>query len=227
MSEQRRREIRSFVLRAGCMTDGQQRAWDLHWPAWGLDISAGQLDPLTHYDRVAPLVMEIGFGMGTSLATQAQAAPATNWLGVEVHKPGVGKLFRTLSKQGSDNVRVYCDDAVQVLQHCIAEAGLDGLQIFFPDPWHKKRHHKRRLIQAEFLALAASRIKPGGFLHLATDWEHYAEQMLSVIDAEPAFVNQAGGGCYSPRPDSRPLTKFEQRGHRLGHGIWDLYYKRC
>ncbi len=226
MSEWPRRQIRSFVLRAGRMTAGQQRAWDQYWPEWGRDIEQGLLNPEQSFGRSAPLVMEIGFGMGGSLAAQAQAQPDTDWLGVEVHKPGVGKLFHTLSEQGSNNVRVYCEDAVQVLQHCVAESSLDGLQIFFPDPWHKKRHHKRRLIRPEFIGLVAQRIKPGGFLHLATDWQHYAEQMLQVVDAEQGFSNAGGLGQYSPRPDSRPLTKFESRGQRLGHGVWDLYYQR-
>jgi tRNA (guanine-N7-)-methyltransferase len=227
MTEQHRREIRSFVLRAGRMTEGQQRAWDSQWPLWGLQVSDGTPDLEVSFGRTAPLVMEIGFGMGHSLAAQALVNPDTNYLGVEVHKAGIGKLFNSLLEQESNNVRVYCEDAVTVLRECIPENGLDGLQIFFPDPWHKKKHNKRRLIQAGFVELIASRLKPGGFLHLATDWENYAEQMLEVIDADHNFSNDAGAGQFSPRPDSRPLTKFERRGQRLGHGVWDLFYHRC
>ncbi len=225
MTDRPQREIRSFVLRAGRMTTGQQRAWDTYWPQWGLSPEQ-PLDVEQSFGREAPLVLEIGFGMGASLAEQASMQPEINWVGIEVHRPGVGKLLQLLGEQGSDNVRVYCDDAVQVIRDCIAESSLQGVQIFFPDPWHKKRHHKRRLIQPAFIELLLSKIRVGGFLHLATDWENYAEHMLEVLEAEPLLHNSAGPGQYSPRPESRPLTKFEQRGQRLGHGVWDLYYTR-
>ena len=170
--------------------------------------------------------MEIGFGMGQSLAAMAAAQPETNFLGVEVHRPGVGRLLHALAEQGLENTRVYCHDAVEVLERCIAPAGLDGVQVYFPDPWHKKRHHKRRLIQPPLVALLCERLAPGGYLHLATDWENYAEQMLEVLSAEPRLRNRAGPGEYSPRPSWRPETKFERRGHRLGHGVWDLVFER-
>jgi tRNA (guanine-N7-)-methyltransferase len=220
------RPIRSFVVRPGRMTAGQRRALEDNWPRWGLDRADGLLDDHRAFGRQAPLVLEIGFGMGQSLAEMAAGAPETNYLGVDVHRPGVGGLLHKLQEQGIDNVRVYCDDAVPVLRECIADTSLDGVQIFFPDPWHKKRHHKRRLIQAAFIDLLCSKLKPGGFLHLATDWENYAEQMLALLTAMRGLENTAGEGQYSPRPHYRPLTKFEKRGQRLGHGVWDLLFHR-
>ena len=220
------RPIRSFVVRPGRMTAGQRRALEDNWPRWGIDRAAGLLDDHGAFGRQAPLVLEIGFGMGQSLAEMAVDAPDTNYLGIEVHRPGVGRLLYCLEQQGIDNVRVYCDDAVAVLRDCIGEASLDGVQIFFPDPWHKKRHHKRRLIQPDFIDLLCSKLKPGGFLHLATDWENYAEQMLELLTATPGLENTSGVGQYSPRPSQRPLTKFEKRGQRLGHGVWDLLFRR-
>ncbi|TGD72733.1 tRNA (guanosine(46)-N7)-methyltransferase TrmB [Mangrovimicrobium sediminis] len=228
MSDPRQaRPIRSYVLRTGRMTPGQQRAFDEHWARWGLEHADGALDFERAFGRGGPRVLEIGFGMGQSLVTMAAAAPTTNFVGVEVHRPGVGRLLHSMADQGVDNIRVYCHDAVEVLRDCIAPESLDGIQIFFPDPWHKKRHHKRRLIQPPFVELLVSRMAPGGLLHLATDWENYAEQMLEVLSACAALRNQAGPGQYSPRPDSRPLTKFEQRGERLGHGVWDLLFTRA
>jgi tRNA (guanine-N7-)-methyltransferase len=223
---QHHRPIRSFVVRPGRMTAGQRRALEDNWPRWGIDRAAGLFDGPRVFGRQAPLVLEIGFGMGQSLVEMAVAAPDTNYLGIEVHRPGIGRLMYSLQEQGIDNVRVYRDDAVAVLGECIAESSLDGVQIFFPDPWHKKRHHKRRLIQATFVELLCSRLKPGGFLHLATDWENYAEQMLALLSAATGLENTAGEGKYSPRPQSRPLTKFEKRGQRLGHGVWDLLFRR-
>jgi tRNA (guanine-N7-)-methyltransferase len=220
------RPIRSFVVRPGRFTAGQRRALKDNWPRWGVDRASGLLDERRVFGRQAPLVLEVGFGMGQSLAEMAAAAPETNYLGIDVHRPGVGRLLHSLQEQGINNVRVYCDDAVPVLRECIAEASLDGVQIFFPDPWHKKRHHKRRLIQAAFIDLLRSRLKPGGFLHLATDWENYAEQMLALLTATRGLENTAGLGQYSPRPHYRPLTKFEKRGQRLGHGVWDLLFRR-
>ncbi len=222
----RHRRIRSFVLRPGRMTEGQKRGMSEGWPRYGLDREAGVLDVQAAFGREAPLVLEIGFGMGVSLVEMAAAQPELNFLGVEVHRPGVGKLLHSVAERELDNIRVYCDDAVAVLENCIADQALDGVQIFFPDPWHKKRHHKRRLVQSSFVEALVPKLKPGGFLHLATDWENYAEQMLEVLEAQPALVNTSPETGYCPRPEHRPLTKFEKRGQRLGHGVWDLYYLR-
>jgi tRNA (guanine-N7-)-methyltransferase len=221
----RRRAIRSFVLRQGRMTPGQQRAFDELWPRWGLRRGDGPLDAPKTFGRAAPLVLEIGFGMGQSLVAMAQAAPASDFIGIEVHRPGVGKLLHTMAEQGVDNIRAYNDDAVEVLDACIGDASLDIVQVFFPDPWHKKKHNKRRLIQPAFVQLLRRKLKIGGVLHLATDWQDYAEQMLEVMGAAEGFRNQAGAG-YAPRPERRPVTKFEQRGERLGHGVWDLLFER-
>ncbi|HKK23658.1 MAG TPA: tRNA (guanosine(46)-N7)-methyltransferase TrmB [Pseudohaliea sp.] len=220
------RPIRSFVLRHGRMTTAQRRAYAAGWERFGVDFTGRPLAFDALFGRPGPRVLEIGFGMGHSLAEMAAAAPDRNFLGIEVHRPGVGKLLHLVQEQGLTNVRVLCHDAVEVLGDGIAPGSLDTLQIFFPDPWHKKRHHKRRLIQPAFVALAASRLRPGGLLHLATDWENYAEQMLEVLSACPALENTVAGGGYAPRPGSRPLTKFEQRGERLGHGVRDLVFQR-
>ena len=209
------------------MTASQQRAWESCWPRWGLTVDAGRLKVEQVFGRRAPLVMEIGFGMGRSLAQMALASPAVNWLGVEVYKPGVGRLLHTLAEQGSDNVRIYCADAVAVVRQCLDDAVLDGVQIYFPDPWPKQCHHKRRLVQAGFVKLLADKIKPGGYLHLVTDWENYAAQMLALLEAAPEFSNRVVAEQYSPRSDWRPLTKFEQRGLGLGHEVWDLLFDRC
>jgi len=208
------------------MTPGQQRAFDQGWERWGLDHSGGTFNPDNLFARPGPLVLEIGFGMGQSLVEMAQADPGSNFIGVEVHKPGVGKLLHGMGERGVDNIRVYCHDAVEVLRDCIADNSLDTIQIFFPDPWHKKRHNKRRLIQPEFVQQLERKLKPGGLLHLATDWEHYAEQMMDVLSAEQGFENVSGEGQFSERPRHRPLTKFELRGERLGHGVWDLIFRR-
>ncbi|MDJ0877084.1 MAG: tRNA (guanosine(46)-N7)-methyltransferase TrmB [Halieaceae bacterium] len=226
MSTDEHGRIRSFVVRPGRITEGQRRALEAGLPRYGLAREDGPLDPVAAFDREAPLVMEIGFGMGQSLVDMAAAEPATDYLGIEVHRPGVGRLLHSMMERDVENIRVYCDDAVLVLEECITPASLDGIQIFFPDPWHKKRHHKRRLIQPAFVGLLCERLKPGGFLHLATDWENYAEHMLEVLSAEARLENRAGAGQYSPRPEHRPLTKFEQRGQRLGHGVWDLVFER-
>ena len=226
MSEQKHRPIRSFVLRTGRMTPGQERAYNENWERWGLEYSDGALDFAARFGRDGPRVLEIGFGMGASLVEMAAAAPEKNFVGIEVHKPGVGRLLHSMSEQGVDNIRVYCHDAVEVLRDCIADASLDTVQIFFPDPWHKKRHHKRRLVQPGFIADLTTKLKPGGILHLATDWENYAEQMLEVLSAAEGLENTSGAGNYAPRPEHRPLTKFEARGERLGHGVWDLLFRR-
>jgi tRNA (guanine-N7-)-methyltransferase len=226
MTDPGQREIRSYVLRTGRMTTGQQRAFEKHLPRFGLQRSAGALDPVQAFGRRAPLVLEIGFGMGQSLLEMAQAAPDLDFLGIEVHRPGVGMLMRGLSEQGVENVRVYCEDAVAVLRDCIADNSLYRAQVFFPDPWHKKRHHKRRLIRPDFVQMLAHKLEPGGTLHLATDWENYAEQMLQVLCETPDLVNTSESGAYVERPQYRPITKFERRGQRLGHGVWDLLFRR-
>ena len=226
MTEQAQRRIRSYVLRTGRMTPGQQRAFAENWARWGLDFENGDPDFDRVFGRSGPRVLEIGFGMGQSLVEMAAAAPEKNFIGVEVHKPGVGRLLHSMVEEDVSNIRVYCHDAVEVLQHCIADESLDTVQIFFPDPWHKKRHHKRRLIQPEFVAQLALKLKPGGLLHLATDWENYAEQMMEVLSAAEGLQNTCGQGQFAPRPAHRPLTKFEQRGERLGHGVWDLLFTR-
>jgi len=219
-----RRAIRSFVLRAGRMGTGQQRALDELGPRFVLPFSPAPLDAAAVFSRHAPLVLEIGFGMGAATAQIASERPDTDFLGVEVHTPGVGALLKRIAEMGLTNLRIVQHDAVQVLEQMIAPGSLAGVHVFFPDPWHKKKHNKRRLIQPELVALLASRLAPGGVLHCATDWQPYAEQMLEVLSAEPLLENTADG--YAPRPGYRPLTKFEARGLKLGHGVWDLVFRR-
>lgn len=221
-----RRPIRSFVLRTGRMTPGQQRAFDENWQRWSLEHDDGLLDFDAAFGRAGSRVLEIGFGMGQSLITMAQAAPASNFIGIEVHTPGVGRLLHGIVERDLDNIRVYRHDAVEILRDCIPDASLDTLQIFFPDPWHKKRHHKRRLIQPLFVTQLVAKLKPGGTLHLATDWENYAQQMMEVLSTAEGLSNTCAAGQFTPRPEHRPLTKFELRGERLGHGVWDLIFLR-
>jgi len=216
--------IRSYVLRAGRVGSGQARALADIGPLYRLPYQPGVLDFEAVFNRRAPRILEIGFGMGEGLAETAAAHPDHDYLGVEVHTPGVGALLKQIGERGLVNVRVIQHDAVDVLTHMLAPASLAGLHIFFPDPWHKKRHHKRRLIQPPLVQLLASRLQPGGYIHLATDWQDYAGQMLAVLSAEPLLRNTVAD--YAPRPDTRPLTKFEQRGIRLGHGVWDLVFRR-
>ena len=223
MSEEHR-HIRSYVLRQGRVSNAQRRAHDTLLPRFGIEYASAPLDLDRVFERRAPRVLEIGFGMGETTAAIAASRPDTDYLALEVHTPGVGSLLKTLAEQGIANVRIIQHDAVEVLEHMIAQASLDGAHIFFPDPWPKKRHQKRRLIQPPLVALLASRLKPGGYVHAATDWEEYAQQILEVFSAEPLLQNTAHG--YAPRPDYRPLTKFEQRGLRLGHGVWDIVFKR-
>lgn len=219
------RTIRSFVRRQGRLTPGQQRAIDELWSQYALNEGDTLLDLNHLFNRKAPKVIEIGFGNGASLAEMAKNKPDTDFLGIEVHRPGVGQLLNLIEKNGLSNLRVACTDAVQLLKHRIADNSLDRLQLFFPDPWHKKRHHKRRIIKPDFVKLLAGKIKIGGHLHMATDWQDYAEQMLKDLSDNTSFENCADDK-YIPRPDYRPLTKFEHRGQKLGHGIWDLLYKR-
>jgi tRNA (guanine-N7-)-methyltransferase len=219
-----RRSIRSFVVRAGRMGTGQMKALETLGPRFVLPYTTTPLDPEAAFGRRAPLVLEIGFGMGDATAAIAQALPGTDFLGVEVHTPGVGALLKHIGEKNLGNLRLIQHDAVEVLAHMLTPGMLSGVHIFFPDPWHKKKHNKRRLIQPAFVAQLVTRLAPGGTLHCATDWQPYAEQMLEVLSAEPALVNTASG--YAPRPDYRPLTKFENRGMKLGHGVWDLVFQR-
>ena len=216
--------IRSFVLRAGRIGPGQQRALDELGPKYLLPFTPQLLDLDRIFGRQAPRVLEIGFGMGGPTAQVAAAQPGTDFIGIEVHPPGVGALLKLIGEQQLANVRIVQHDAVQVLAQMIAPASLAGVHIWFPDPWHKKKHNKRRLIQPAFVAQLVQHLAPGGYLHCATDWEPYAQQMLEVLAAEPGLVNTAEG--YAPRPDWRPLTKFEDRGLKLGHGVWDLLFQR-
>ena len=220
----RLRRIRSFVTRAGRVSTGQRRAMDEFGPRFVIPYAPQQPDWNAVFGREAARVLEIGFGMGGTTAEIAAHRPDDDFLGVEVHEPGVGALLKLMGEQQLSNIRIIQHDAVEVLEQMIAPESLDGVHIFFPDPWHKARHHKRRLIQPKFVALLVSRLKPGAYLHCATDWQNYAEQMLEVLGAEPALENTADG--YAPRPDYRPVTKFERRGLRLGHGVWDLVFKR-
>ena len=219
-----RRSIRSFVLRQGRMSEAQQRYLDTVLPRIGLAYREAPLDLDAAFGRSAPKIVEIGFGMGETTARIAAAHPENDYLGIEVHTPGVGALCKLVDEQGLGNVRIMQHDAVEVLRDMIPDGTLAGVHVFFPDPWRKKRHHKRRIIQPDFVALIASKLAPGGYLHCATDWEDYAHWMLEVLAGEPALVNSADG--FAPRPDYRPLTKFENRGLRLGHGVWDLVFRR-
>ena len=217
-------KIRSFVLRQGRMSDAQHRFLDEMMPKVGLAYRPAPVDLNEVFGRQAPHVVEIGFGMGQSTAAIAQARPGDDFLGIEVHAPGVGGLCKLIEEGNIPNLRIVQHDAVEVLRDMIPEASLAGVHVYFPDPWPKKRHHKRRLIQSPFVKLIASRLAPGGYLHCATDWEEYAQQMLEVLAAEPLLANTAEG--FAEKPDYRPLTKFENRGIKLGHGVWDLVFRR-
>ena len=219
-----RRHIRSFVLRQGRTSPAQLRAIATLMPRFGIPYAARQFDLDQAFGRTAPKILEIGFGMGDSTATIALAHPEIDYLALEVHTPGVGNLLKLIETEQLNNIRIMQHDAVEVLRDMIADNTLDGVHIFFPDPWHKARHNKRRLIQAPFIAQLVQKLKPGGYIHVATDWQDYAEQVLRVLSGEPMLENTAAD--YAPRPDYRPLTKFEQRGIRLGHGVWDLVFKR-
>jgi len=216
------------VLRQGRVSNAQQRAHDTLLPRYGIAYSDAPLDLHIAFGRAATKVLEIGFGMGETTATIAAAHPGIDYLGIEVHTPGVGSLLKQIDAAGLSNVRVIQHDAVEVLRHMIAPASLDGIHIFFPDPWPKKRHHKRRLIQPPLAALLAGKLKPGGYVHAATDWHEYAAQILAVFGATAGLINTADTGeGYAPRPDYRPRTKFETRGLKLGHGVWDIVFRRA
>lgn len=220
------RRIRSFVRREGRLTPGQQRAMDELFPKFGLEEGSETLDLDTVFGRRAPRILEIGFGNGDSLAEIAKNHPQNDYIGIEVHRPGVGHLLMKIEELGLSNVRVMCADAVEVLEQQIPDDSLDGLYLFFPDPWHKKRHHKRRQVQPDWAQLVRMKLKCGGKLHMATDWQEYAEHMLEVLTAAEGYKNTAVSGDYVPKPDYRPETKFERRGQRLGHGVWDLVFEK-
>lgn len=219
-------KIRSFVKREGRLTNGQSKAIEAYWPVMGLEHVNGPIDFSESFGRTAPIVLEIGFGMGKSLVEMAANEPDKDFIGIEVHRPGVGTCLAEANELGINNLRIFEHDAVEVLADCIADNSVDRLQLFFPDPWHKKRHHKRRIVQPEFVEKLRSKLKLGGMFHMATDWENYAEHMLLVMSQASGFVNQSESNDYVARPENRPLTKFEQRGHRLGHGVWDLMFER-
>ena len=248
MSESMTGHIRSFVLRQGRVSHAQARHYENLLPVWGIAYQPAVLDLNAVFGRAAPKILEIGFGMGETTAAIAAAHPASDFLGIEVHTPGVGSLLKQIAERNLGNLRILQHDAVEVARDMIAPATLAGIHVFFPDPWPKKRHHKRRLIQPPFVRLLAERLAPGGYVHCATDWEEYAQQMLEVLSAEPLLENtvpddsvragpvEAGispsassgrtAGGFAPRPAHRPLTRFEQRGLRLGHGVWDVMFKR-
>ena len=233
------RRIRSFVLRQGRVTKGQERALETQWPKYGVEYGLQSIDLNTLFDRSElsvqhelskprKKILEIGFGMGETTAKIAQTLPDCDFLAAEVHAPGVGALLKLIEEQALTNIRIIQHDVVEVLENMIADASLDGVHIFFPDPWHKKRHHKRRLIQAEFVKLLCSKLKMGSYLHVATDWQEYAEWVLEVLTAEPLLQNTATkeNNGYTEKPSYRPLTKFENRGIKLGHGVWDMVFTR-
>lgn len=226
MNEQKQRKIRSYVLRKGRLTPAQQLALDELWPYYGIDNAQTVLDFDDYFERQAEVILDIGFGNGDSTWQMAQHEPEKNFIGIEVHEPGVGHLLMSLEKNNIDNVRIVCTDAVEFMEHRLAEASLAGARIFFPDPWPKKRHHKRRIIQPAFVKLLARCIRKGGTLHLATDWEPYAEHVVEVLQQRSEFTSLATDGDYSERPDWRPRTKYERRGERLGHQVRDLLYQR-
>lgn len=218
-----KRTIKSYVVRGGRLTQSQQKAMDKLWPRFGLERKDGAINAEKVFGNKNSIILEIGFGMGDSLAQMAEEKPNQNFIGVDVHPPGIGTLLRKIEEQKLENVRVFQDDAKLVLDECIPNELLDIVQIFFPDPWHKKRHHKRRLIQAEFIKNLLPKIKLGGMIHLATDWENYAEQMMEVLSGIKELENKSGAGNFvSDSP--RPATKFQRRGEKLGHGVWDLIF---
>jgi len=222
------RRIRSFVRREGRRTPAHARLWDKLWPIYGISLLPQEVLALEDvFGRPNEKILEIGFGDGQSLATMAKATPEKDFIGVEIYKTGICSLLATLEKEALENVRIFCADALEVLEYKIPDASLSAMQVFFADPWPKTRHHKRRLIQSSFVMLAAQKIKPGGILHLATDWMDYAHQMMTVMSDNLFFENTAGPGQFTPRPSHRPLTKYEQKGLQQGHKTWDLIFKRA
>ena len=224
--EYKKKDIRSFVIRKGRMTEGQKKAFDLWWPHYGLSLFDGEINPLEVFGRDAPLVLEVGFGMGDSLLAMAKAEPDKDFIGIEVHSPGVGRLISQAGTSDVKNLRVYMADAVDVLSDCVASESLERFQLFFPDPWHKKKHHKRRIVQNAFVALVRQKLLDGGVLHMATDWEAYADHMMEVMHLSQGYENAASEYHFAEAPSYRPLTKFEARGKRLGHGVWDIIFSK-
>jgi len=220
----RRRSIRSFVLRQGRFSPAQQRAYESLLPRFGIKYSTDALDLTRTFGRSAPKILEIGFGMGETTAAIAKARPDDDFLAIEVHSPGIGGLLKLIDAEQLSNIRIVQHDAVEVIEHMLAPATLAGAHVFFPDPWPKKRHHKRRLLRDTFVRTLAQRLLPGGYLHVATDWEDYAVEILATLRAEPMLANTSAD--FAPRPAYRPLTKFERRGLKLGHGVWDLLFER-
>lgn len=220
------RRIRSFVRRQGRLTKGQQQALETLWPVMGVEYQPAPISLSTLFKREAPVTLEIGFGMGASLVEMAAAHPEQDFLGIEVHQPGVGACLLSGREAAIDNLRVMCHDAIEVLEYMIPDESLALVQLFFPDPWHKARHNKRRIVQAPFAELVRRKLRAGGVFHMATDWRPYAEHMLAVMSDVAHFHNLSTQGDYVPRPEFRPLTKFEQRGQRLGHGVWDLMFEK-
>ena len=224
--EYREKSIRSYVVRAGRMTEAQRKAFEVSWPVYGLKLADGAINTDVIFGRTGQKVLEIGFGMGTSLIEMAVASPNTDFIGVEVHPPGVGTLMNSARIEDLSNLRVYLADANDVLEECFATQSIDRLQLYFPDPWHKKKHNKRRIVKSIFVQQVREKLRSGGILHMATDWQHYAEQMMETLSEAEGFENCAGAGQYSERPSYRPITKFEKRGEKLGHGVWDLVFKK-
>lgn len=220
------RKVQSFVKREGRLTKGQAAALEKYWPTMGIDYQSEAISLTETFGNDAPVVLEIGFGMGQSLVEMASNEQDKNFIGIEVHTPGVGACLAAAAEAGLKNLRVMEHDAVEVLKNTIADNSVSRVQLYFPDPWHKKRHHKRRIVQPEFVQLLRQKLKTDGLFHMATDWENYAEHMLEVMETQEGYQNTSETNQYVPRPDFRPLTKFEQRGHRLGHGVWDLIYRK-
>lgn len=224
--EYKKKSIRSYVVRGGRMTEAQEKAFNRWWPQFGLSLFDGAVEPTQLFGREAPLVLEIGFGMGDSLIYMAEHEPEKNFVGIEVHPPGVGRLINNAGKSELNNIKVYMADAVDVLEDCIPDGSIDRFQLYFPDPWHKKKHNKRRIVQPEFVQKLRPKLKVGGVMHFATDWEPYAEHMMEVMSGAEGFENCCAEYQFAPRPDYRPITKFEKRGERLGHGVWDVLFER-
>ena len=221
------RRIKSYVLREGRLTTGQERAIKELWPVWGVEYQEALINPAVLFNRDnAPLTVEIGFGMGKSLVEMAGNAPERNFIGIEVHTPGIGACLADIRDHEITNLRIVHHDAVEVFNNMIPDGSVDTLQLYFPDPWHKARHHKRRIVKQEFLDMVIPKLKQGGVIHMATDWQNYAEQMLEVLSGDARLENMSADGTYVPRPDFRPITKFELRGQRLGHGVWDLMFRK-
>lgn len=220
------KDIRSYVIRAGRITEGQRQAFDQYWPAFGLSLNNGLIEPGSLFNRDAPLVLEVGFGMGDSLLSQAKEEKENNFIGIEVHSPGVGRLIKQAGDLELTNLKVFMADALDVLRDCIPNGSLNRFQLYFPDPWHKKRHHKRRIVTPDFIALIEQKLMPGGVIHFATDWEDYAKVMLALLSGAEGIENTRLDGGFSPKPCFRPDTKFEKRGENLGHGVWDILFRK-